>query len=48
LTIEDIRDHLGDILDADNLTIATDPRNAAQTGIDEVAHLMEAKPYQAV
>jgi NAD(P)-dependent dehydrogenase (short-subunit alcohol dehydrogenase family) len=47
LTIEDIRDHLGEILDSEELVIATDPRDAGQTGNAEVANLLEAKPYQA-
>jgi NAD(P)-dependent dehydrogenase (short-subunit alcohol dehydrogenase family) len=46
LTIEDVRDHLAEILDADNLVIATDPRDAAQTGNAEVAKILEPKPYQ--
>jgi NAD(P)-dependent dehydrogenase (short-subunit alcohol dehydrogenase family) len=46
LSIEDVRDHLAEILDTDNLVIATDPRDAAQTGNDEVVKILEAKPYQ--
>ena len=46
LTIEDVRDHIDEILDAARLEIATDPRNAAQTGNNEIAKLLEAKPYQ--
>ena len=46
LTIEDVRDHVSEILDTDNLVIATDPRDAAKTGNDEVVKILEAKPYQ--
>jgi NAD(P)-dependent dehydrogenase (short-subunit alcohol dehydrogenase family) len=48
LTIEDVRDHLDEILDSDKLTIANDPRDVSQSGIDEVVHLMTANPYQAL
>ncbi|HEY4634917.1 MAG TPA: SDR family NAD(P)-dependent oxidoreductase [Candidatus Limnocylindrales bacterium] len=46
LTIEDIREHLDELLDVDHLTIATDPRDAGQAGIAEVVKILEAKPYQ--
>jgi hypothetical protein len=45
LTIEDVRDHLDELLDVDHLVVVTDPRNAGQTGIEEVASILEAKPY---
>ena len=46
LTIEDVRDHLDELLDLDGLVIATDPRDAAATGNDEIVHLLEARPYE--
>jgi NAD(P)-dependent dehydrogenase (short-subunit alcohol dehydrogenase family) len=46
LTIEAVRDNLDQILDADTLVVATDPRDATQTGNNELAKLIEAKPYQ--
>jgi NAD(P)-dependent dehydrogenase (short-subunit alcohol dehydrogenase family) len=46
LTIEDVRDNLDQILDAGTLVVATDPRDATQTGNNELAELIEAKPYQ--
>jgi NAD(P)-dependent dehydrogenase (short-subunit alcohol dehydrogenase family) len=45
LTIEDVRDHLDQLLDIDNLVITTDPRDAGETGAAEVTKLLEAKPY---
>ncbi len=46
LTVEDVRDHLAEILDASQLVIATDPRDPAATGNDEVVKILEPKPYQ--
>ena len=46
LTIEDVRDHLDELLDVDRLVIATDPRDAAETGNDEIVNILEARPYQ--
>jgi NAD(P)-dependent dehydrogenase (short-subunit alcohol dehydrogenase family) len=46
LTMEDVRDNLHQILDADTLVVATDPRDATQTGNNELAKLIEARPYQ--
>jgi len=46
LTIEDVRDHLDEILDAENLKVVTDPRDAAQTGSAAVVKILEPKPYQ--
>ena len=46
LTLEDVRDHLAEIIDADQLIIATDPHEAAKTGNNEVVNILEAKPYQ--
>ena len=46
LTIEDIRDHLDELLDVEHLTIATDPRDAGAAGIAEVVKILEPKPYQ--
>jgi NAD(P)-dependent dehydrogenase (short-subunit alcohol dehydrogenase family) len=46
LTIEDVRDHLDELLDLDGLVIATDPRDAGETGNDEIVNILEARPYQ--
>ena len=46
LTIEDVRDHLDELLDIDNLVIATDPRDAGETGNDQIVNILEARPYQ--
>jgi NAD(P)-dependent dehydrogenase (short-subunit alcohol dehydrogenase family) len=46
LTMEDVRDHLDEILDVSGLTIVTDPRDAASTGSAAVVKILEAKPYQ--
>ena len=46
LTIEDVRDHLDELLDIDHLVIATDPRDAEATGNDDIVNLLEARPYQ--
>ena len=48
LSIEDIRDNLDSILDAEHLSIATDPRDAAAIGTNEMAHIFEPKPYQPI
>jgi NAD(P)-dependent dehydrogenase (short-subunit alcohol dehydrogenase family) len=48
LTIEGVRDHLDEILDFANLTIATDPRDSSAMAIAEVTKIMERKPYQAL
>jgi NAD(P)-dependent dehydrogenase (short-subunit alcohol dehydrogenase family) len=46
LTMEDVRDNLDQILDASTFVVATDPRDATQTGNNDLAKLIEAKPYQ--
>ncbi len=46
LTIEDVRDHLDEILDPATVEIVTDPRDAGQTGINEVAKILVARPYE--
>jgi NAD(P)-dependent dehydrogenase (short-subunit alcohol dehydrogenase family) len=46
LTIEDVRNHLAEITDTDGLVVVTDPRDARQTGNNEVVKILEAKPYQ--
>ena len=46
LTIEDVRDHLDEILDPATVEIVTDPRDAGQTGIAEVAKILVARPYE--
>jgi NAD(P)-dependent dehydrogenase (short-subunit alcohol dehydrogenase family) len=48
LTIEGVRDHLDEILDFDDLVIATDPRDAGAAGIAEITKIMEAKPYRPI
>jgi NAD(P)-dependent dehydrogenase (short-subunit alcohol dehydrogenase family) len=48
LTIEDIRDHLDEIVDVENMVVATDPRDAGETGIDEITKLMERMPYRPI
>ena len=46
LTMEDVRDHLDTLLDAESFTTVTDPRDAAQTGNAEVTKILSPKPYQ--
>jgi NAD(P)-dependent dehydrogenase (short-subunit alcohol dehydrogenase family) len=48
LAVEDIRDHLDELLDIGNLTVVTDPRDADRTGIAEITKIMEPRPYQAL
>jgi NAD(P)-dependent dehydrogenase (short-subunit alcohol dehydrogenase family) len=46
LTIEDVRDNIDTIYDLSTFSIATDPRDAAKAGMDEMVNLMEPKPYR--
>ena len=46
LTIEDVRDHLDEILDTEHLAVVSDPRDAGQTGVAEVAKILVARPYE--
>jgi NAD(P)-dependent dehydrogenase (short-subunit alcohol dehydrogenase family) len=46
LTVEDVRDHLDQIVDPGTMTVVAHPLDPMETGSNEIVKILEAKPYQ--
>jgi len=48
LTIEDVRDNLDQIVDADTMRVIAHPLDPMETGNNEFVKILEARPYEAL
>jgi NAD(P)-dependent dehydrogenase (short-subunit alcohol dehydrogenase family) len=48
LTIEDVRDHLQEIVDKDTIRFVAHPLDPMETGSAEIVKILEPRPYQAL